>query len=185
MDLNIDYKLLVSLRRIIMQNIPHYCFDNIIINKNTTLLDNDHIKKRIMNIPVENLYIDMKKLKKIKDINIYNNNLDDIDFKLFDTLKMKCSKKYDMNNKNFIQSITTKDCEFYLNDKKIKNPMKYNIKIVDLKYDTDSFDFIASTNVNFPLHNTNYSVSETVILKPSKNGAKLIVNSRSESLSSK
>lgn len=185
MELNIDYKIAVALRRIIMQNIPHYCYNNIIINRNNTLLDNDHIKRRIMTIPVESIYIDLKKLKKIDDEKIFNNKLDENDKKLFDVLKMTCSKKYDNSNKDFIQSVTTKDCTFYLNNKKIKNPMKYNIKIVDLKYDTDSIDFTVSTDIGIALNNINYSVSETVILMPLSKKSKLIINPKNEILTSK
>lgn len=185
MELNIDYKIAVALRRIIMQNIPHYCYGNIIINENNTLLDNDHIKRRIMTIPVESIYIDLKKLKKIDEKNIFNNELNENDRKSFDEIKITCSKKYENNNKDFIQSVTTNDCTFYLNGNKIKNPMKYNIKIVDLKYDTDSIDFTVLTDVGIPLNNINYSVSETVILTPSSKNCKLVINPKNEILTSK
>lgn len=185
MELNIDYKVAVALRRIMMQNIPHYCFNDIIINENNTLLDNDHIKKKIITIPVESICIDLKKLKKIDDLSLYNNNLDENDNKLFDTLRMTCSKSYDTNNKDFIQSVSTKDCIFYLNEKKIKNPFKYNIKIVDLKYESDSIDFTASTDIGIALDNINYSVSETVILIPLSKKSKLIIYPKNEILTSK
>lgn len=185
MELNIDYKIAVALRRIIMQNIPHYCYNNIIINQNDTLLDNDHIKRRIMTIPVESIYVDLKKLKKIDDKKIFDNYLDEDDKKSFDIIKITCSKKYEMNNKNFIQSVTTNDCVFFLNNKKIKNPMKYSIKIVDLKYDTDSIDFSVTTDIGIPLENINYSCSETVILQPSSQKSKLIIYAKNEILTSK
>lgn len=184
MDINIDHKIAVALRRIIMENIPHYSFDNIIINSNDTLLNNDHIKKRINTIPVENIYIDLKKLEKINDEDLFNNDIKDSNNQ-FDVLKIICSKKYDINNKNLLQSVSTNDCIFYLNEKKIKNPMKYNIKIVDFKYNTDSIDFIASTNIGIPMQNINYSISETVILIPTKKGNKLTIFPKSESITSK
>lgn len=173
MDLNIDKKIAVALRRIIMQNIPHYCFNNIIIDKNDTLLDNDHLKKRIINIPIEILFIDIKTLKEINDDIIVNNDFN-VNIEL-EELKMVCSKKYDSDKKEIIQSITTDDCTYFLNDKKITNPYKQKIKIVDLKYTTDNLEFTAITDINIPVKQINYSISETPILVTSNKTQKLSI----------
>lgn len=182
MDLNIDKKIAVALRRIIMQNIPHYCFDEMIIYKNNTLLDNDHLKKRIINIPVENLFIDIKQLKQI-DQNIIINNDFNIEISL-DQIQIKCNKKYNHENNSILQSVTTDDFEFFLNKTKIKNPYKNKIKLVDLKYENDEIDFTASTNINIPLKKINYSVSETPILITSDNMQKLFIYPISDSITS-
>lgn len=178
--LKIDHKIAVALRRIIMQNVPHYAYENVIINKNTTLLDNDHIKKRIMNIPVENLFLKIDSLKKIdKDILIFNKIND---FKDINELKIVCSKKYDKSNNVLIQSVTTNDFTFFLNNKKISNPYKSEIKIVDLKYENDILDFTAFTKLNMPLKSIIYSITETPILLPN---SKLILSPKSDKINSK
>ena len=137
--LNIDKSIAVALRRIIMQNIPNYCFNNIIIDINDTLLDNDHLRKRIQNIPVEKIFINLKKLKSIDPNFIINNDYDSN--LIIDEMKIECHKKYNPDKNDIIQSITTDDCNFYLNNKKINNPYSYKIKIVDLKYHQDEIKF--------------------------------------------
>jgi len=183
MYLTIDKKIAVSLRRIIMQNIPHYCFDEIIIHKNNTLLDNDHLKKRIKNIPVENAFVDIKNLKQI-DQNIIINNDFNIEI-LLDQIQIKCNKKYNTENDAILQSVTTDDLDFFLNKKKIKNPYKYKIKLVDLKYENDELNFTAFTNINIPLKNINYSISETPILITSEKKQQLFIDPISDYITSK
>lgn len=184
MDLTIDKKIAVALRRIIMQNIPHYCFNEIMIYKNTTLLDNDHLKKRIKNIPVENLFIDVKNLKQI-DQNIIINNDFNIDNNSLDQIQIKCNKKYNIENNAILQSVTTDDFEFFLNKKQIQNPYKYKIKLVDLKYENDELNFSAFTSINIPLKNINYSISETPILITSEKKQKLFIYPISNYITSK
>lgn len=176
MNIDSDKPICVALRRTIMQNIPHYCFTDIIINKNETLLDNDHIKKRIMNIPVEKIYINIKKLKSLDKDLIVNNDINyNVEDNKIDILKIECDKKYDIKHKDLLQSISTDDFKYFLNDNEIKNPYKHSIKILDLKYDTDMLKFTALTTLNIPVKSINYSVSETPILIPFKKIHKLSI----------
>lgn len=184
MELNIDYNICVALRRIIMQNMPHYCFEEIIMHENNTLLDNDHIKKRISNIPIKNIFIDLKNLKKIdEDLLIHNDYLKKITN--IDELKMECKKKYDVSKKEILQEVSTNDCVFTLNNKKIKNPYKNKIKIVDLKYNDDSIYFTAKTNLNIPLKDVKYSNTETVILLPQQKNSLFKIYPKLESMTPK
>ena len=176
MIINTDYHDIILLRRIIMQSIPNYCFDDITIISNNSLLDNDHIKKRISNIPVRGIYFkDHKDKILIEFIKsnlelIVNHNFNSINKNNLPVLTMKCYKQYDNSKTDMIQSVTTEDCLFFLGDKEIKNPYKKNMsfKIVDLKYNNSEqeyIEFLAVSNINIPYFSSLYCLTETPIVK--------------------
>lgn len=167
------YQDVVALRRIIMQSIPNLCFSQIDIIKNTSNLDNDHIKKRITNIPVRGgKLFGRKELEKIIDSNIelvVNHVFENINDDNVPVLTMKCYKKYNSDVDGIIQSVSTNDCQFSLNGRELKNPYSNgSFKIVDLKYDKSNkqeLEFIASTELNIPYFSSIFSCCETPLLK--------------------
>jgi hypothetical protein len=172
MKIDIGYKEGVLLRRIVMQNIPNFAFTETIISSNNTLLDNDHIEKRIENIPVRGVYFTIHKFKKFVDDNIdfIVHNDTSKTLQNIPILRMTCSKKYDNSNDLFLQPVTTKDCRFFLDDKEIKNPYKEkNFKIVDLKFNTnkiEQIEFVSETTINIPFLSSIYSIAENPVWNP-------------------
>ena len=192
MKLELGYKEGVLLRRTIMQNIPNFAFTKTFISINNTLLDNDHIEKRIENIPVRGLYFTIPKFKKFVNDNqelvIHNDTSKTITD--VPVLRMTCFKKYDDSTESFMQPVTTQDCKFFLNDKEIKNPYgdKKKFKIVDLKFNSEKieeFEFVSETTINIPLMSSIYSICENPVWEPNKESGNQVfeINPRDSAVS--
>lgn len=190
MKLKTGYKEATIIRRISMQNIPNFAFTDTIIKVNKTLLDNDHIKKRIENIPVRGIYFNRKDFESFIDDNeeLIQNNATESVVKNAPKLKMICYKKYDNSNSSILQDVTTDDCKFFLNEKEIKNPYNNPFKIVDLghnKNKEEEIEFSSQTSVNIPIKSSIFAIIETPIYKPNyiKNIQDISFNARDPAVS--
>jgi hypothetical protein len=178
---------LILLRRIIMQSLPNLCFEEIGIIYNSTLLDNDHIRKRVSNIPVRGEFFVKQVYHDFLDHNtelIVNHVSTSIIKRSFPTLVMKCYKKYDNQRLDIIQEVTTNDCIFSINDKQIPNPYPEDraFKIVDLKYVSKEveqhIEFIAQTKINIPFLSALYSIAETPVLMLESHVKEILISPR-------
>ena len=70
---DVNYVLLNTLRRIIIQHIPTYAFDKIDFIKNTSIFNNDILRIRYHNFPIQNIENNTVELYN----DILNNELDD------------------------------------------------------------------------------------------------------------
>jgi len=123
---DVNHVIMNTLRRIIIQHIPVYAFDNstISITKNTSVYNNDVLRLRLSHFPITNI----NKPDTIKYYtNIINNELDDDEL---EKLNMYVDKK---NNNIDILNITTDDADFSNNNNKISNIYKNPLLIVKLK----------------------------------------------------
>lgn len=134
---NVDYVLMNTIRRILIENMPIYAYDPkyIKIDKNTSVYDNDYIKMRISSFPVickvaENTLDKLEHLEKIaysltsmsnKDVEELVDNMTE--------LNMYVDKK---NTTNENIDVTTNDALFYLNGEQINNPYKNEMIICKL-----------------------------------------------------
>ena len=178
---------IILLRRIIMQSLPNLCFEEIGIIYNSTLLDNDHISKRVSNIPVRGDFFTKKIYLDFLDHNIdliVNHVSTNIIARSFPTLVMKCYKKYDNQRLDIVQDVTTNDCTFFVNDKEIPNPYPKDraFKIVDLKYVSKEFEqhieFIAQTKISIPFLSALYSIAETPVLNLENPAKEILISPR-------
>ena len=123
---NVNYVLINTLRRTLLDLIPIHAFDpeDIVIKTNTSVYNNDIIRLRLSTFP---LYEINNNLSLVDDINkIQNKSFVE---ESLDKLSIFFSKK---NNGNDKIHLTTDDCEFYMGDKKIESIYKTPLLIVPL-----------------------------------------------------
>ena len=154
---------------------------------NSTLLDNDHIRKRVSNIPVRGEFFDKQVYLDFLDHNIdliVNHVSSNVIARSLPTLVMKCYKKYDNQRLDIIQEVSTNDCTFSINDKQIPNPYPKDraFKIVDLKYVSKEveqhIEFIAQTKINIPFLSALYSIAETPVLRLESSVKEILISPR-------
>ena len=146
---DINYVVINTIRRVILNNIPIYAFADFNFEKNTSIFHNNYLKQRFRQLPVWNIenknnFIDYKELKKkeLEDINEskeeYNddNNQElqeekkDINMSSLKQLTMFISYK---NKSNTIYTVSTNDAKFYFDQKQIDSPYNNPIPLVKLQ----------------------------------------------------
>lgn len=134
---NVDYVLMNTIRRILLENMPIYAFDPkyIKIDKNTSVYDNDYIKMRISSFPViSKVSIDsIDKLDHLEKIaysltSMSNNEVEEF-IDNMNELNIYIDKK---NTTNETIDVTTNDALYYLNGEEITNPYKSEMIICKL-----------------------------------------------------
>ena len=140
---NINEVFLNSIRRTIFTNVPIYVFNNIKINKNTSVFHNNYLQLRIKNIPVigiknEHVFFEPNESKEEDDDDDELNFQDDIDFSIDENINVSSLNQLTMylefkNDTNDIVTATTDDAKFYIAQKNIPSPYKKPIPIIDLQ----------------------------------------------------
>ena len=123
---DVNHVLINTLRRIIIQHIPIYAFDNetISITKNTSVYNNDVLRLRLNFFPIKNI-------NKPETINLYTDIINnEVNTDKLEKINMYVSKK---NNDIDILNVTTDDAEFSNKNNKISNIYKNPLLIVKLK----------------------------------------------------
>ena len=143
---DVNYVLMNTLRRIIIQYIPTYAFDKIDITKNTSVFNNDVLRLRISNLPVHNIENDNVQYYQ----NIINN---DLDSDKLTQLTMYVEKK---NDSLEIINVTTDDAEFFNNKNKIKSIYKKPLLLIKLK-EGEEIKLTTTINLNIGKNNIKYS----------------------------
>lgn len=154
----INHIIVNTIRRIILEELPAYAFDNnkITIKKNTSVYNNDYIRNRIENLPIPNIEnnFDLKEYEMIRDIilnNIVDNENKDENYNL---LNMYVKKK---NETDEIMNITSNDCEFFMKGEKIDTIYDNPILICKLKPE-EEIEFSAVINKSMALKHSRYSL---------------------------
>ncbi len=134
----VDHTIVNTFRRIVLSDIPIYCFDNISITENSSIFNNNYMKLRLRNLPVVGIatdtpfYIAQKKKEEVEtdlDVDISADH-GDINSSSLKQLTMYIDYT---NNTNEIVTVGTKECKFYLAEKQIDSPYPVNIQIIDLQ----------------------------------------------------
>ena len=86
---DINNVLINTIRRIVLLDIPTYGFDNLQVDKNTSVFNNDYLKMRLLNLPVQNISNnDVDKYYDIVNDNINNDKLEKLTLYLKKILQM-------------------------------------------------------------------------------------------------
>lgn len=161
---NIDYVIVNSLRRIILEELPGFAYDidTIKISENSSVYNNDYLKNRIENFPIMGLDLkfsleEFKMLKENKMSDLIseesNEDSENKNFSNFDLLNFYVNKS---NTNDDIVNVTTDDCDFYLKGKKIKNIYKNPLLICKLKKD-EKLEMSAIVKKGLPITHAKYS----------------------------
>ena len=159
---NIDYVVVNSLRRILLEELPGFAYDinSIKISKNSSVYNNDYLKNRIENFPVMGIDVDFNieeflKLKYEKDENEIENENENEKNNLsnFNMLNFYVNK---VNNSDDIMNVTTNDCVFFLKGNKIKNIYKNPLLICKLKKG-EELELSAIIKKGLPIFHSKYS----------------------------
>lgn len=167
MKIGTDQAGITLLRRIIMQSVPCHAFTDINVSKNSSSLDDDHVMSRIRNIPVFGLFDANKMIRFVRNnpgvfVDHHDEYINCRDH--YDTMRLMCSIT---NSVDVLRSVTTDDCEFYVNETRVDNPYRGNsFKITDLRQG-EEIVIDCRTTIGIPLHDAVYCVSETPICVPS------------------
>ena len=159
----INYVIINTLRRVILSNIPCYAFnrENIKINENTSIYNNNRMKERISFFPIRGVkhkldleeydrlrvYTRGKKSYTDEEVDDTKDNMNNISV-LNIYLKVK-------NDGDDILDVTTDDCEYYDNGKKIKSIYTHVAKICELKKG-EKLEFSAIVDKGIPLNHARY-----------------------------
>lgn len=116
---DVSTTLINTIRRILLENIPTYAFspDSIMIEKNTSVFNNDYMKLRLSQLPIPNIKLDLNYLP-LKF-------LESMDYSKKDRVKHPAERRIEMyidmtNNTGEILNVTTNDIK-YFEDNDAKN----------------------------------------------------------------
>ena len=146
---NVNYALMNTLRRIIIQHIPVYAFDNetISIVKNTSVYNNDVLRLRLNHFPITNI-------NKPDTVNLYTNIINnELNDDKLEKISMYLNKKNDSID---LLNVTTADAEFSNKNNKISNIYKDPLLVVKLKQD-EEIKLSASTILDIGKNNIKHS----------------------------
>lgn len=184
---DINYIILNSLRRVILTLVPTFAFDpeNIIIERNSSVYNNDYMKLRLSSMPLINPSYDPNKMIIKNDSSILHKvieleeeaNIPNYENKNTLTKEEETKKKENLkqildnlqisidakNDNNGILSITTDSVKFTIDNKQIKSIYPNPILILKLKPEQprlhikgEEFKATCISNLNIPLKNASY-----------------------------
>tara|TARA_B110000037_G_C17120346_1_gene505543 strand:- start:3590 stop:4567 length:978 start_codon:yes stop_codon:yes gene_type:complete len=157
---SINYIIINTLRRIILNHIPTYAFEykNIDINQNTSVYNNNYMKNRIEMFPIPNIENNLD-FENFDELNKYIRNIksykvEEKDIEEDENILTMYVKKD--NKTNEILNITTDDCEFYQGNKKINTIYKNALLVCKLK-PKEVLEFSAKSGLGVALNHACYS----------------------------
>lgn len=166
----IDHVIINSLRRIILSEIPTYCWDDFEITTNESIFNNSQLRLSLQNIPVVGVKEIPKKVPRskenpdeeeeddeLKDI-IGIDDIDTEDKAMVDGTsinQMTMFLKYH-NDTNKIISVTTDDAKFYYQGEEIKSPYPNPVILIKLQPD-QHINFSAKTRLSNEKEDSKFS----------------------------
>lgn len=176
---DINFVVVNALRRILLEDIPGYAFNDkkINIKSNSSVYNNDYLRNRIENFPVNgiNNIFDINEYDNLKTMLIKKEIIDDIDenenqlltedgivsnddnskaLKNMNLLNMYVNKK---NEDDEIMNVTTNDCNFFINGESKNNIYKNPLLICKLKKG-EEIEMSAIVDKNIPEFHSKYAV---------------------------
>ena len=176
---NINYVIMNTLRRTIMELIPTYAFDkkDINITSNTTIYNNDYMKLRLSQLPIFGIDNNIDTLDRIfeleneANISTFEQQIEDINIIEEKEQKQKLEKAMNFtmyisvkNTTTSILNLTTdnENIKFYYKGKPIESPYKDKILIIKLK-PGEEFKCTAISSLNIGLKSANYMPNSVCI----------------------
>jgi DNA-directed RNA polymerase subunit L len=192
----IDHVIINTLRRIILSEVPVFCWDEFEITKNESIYNNSQLRLFLRNIPVVGITDIPKKVpknKKLDDIDEEDEEMeqdlkgmigmDDIDTE--DKVKVDGSSLNQMsfyldyhNKTNEIVSVTTDNAQFYYQGKEIKSPYSNPVILIKLQ-PSQQITLTAKTRLSNEKDNGRFSATSLCAFNElDKNKYKFFLESR-------
>jgi len=156
---NVNNVIVNTIRRTILEEIPTYAFDleKISIKSNTSVYNNDYLRNRIENFPIQNVenLFDLDEYEKIRGSIINNEYIEEENVNNYDLLNLHLKKE---NTSDQIINVTTDDCSFYLKGKKIDSIYNNPLLICKLKKN-EHIELSAVVKKSIPLEHAKYSIA--------------------------
>jgi len=169
---NINYVIMNTLRRTILEMVPIYAFhtDNIIITKNTSIFNNDYMRLRISNLPIysikhpdlnnEKTIENLEKIEYLSVLKTFERNVLDNDTSYNDehqNLNKIIMSINVINDTNEILNVMTDNpkVKFYINDVQVEHIYKVPLLLIQLKPE-QQFICTATSNLNIAINNAIY-----------------------------
>ena len=169
---DVNYVILNTIRRVIMELVPTYAFDNsnIEITKNTSIYNNDYMRLRLSHFPIigidnplETIY-QSANLEYEANISTFDKKIEDINIIAEKEQAYKLEKAQNFiihinvkNTSSNVLAVTTShpDIRYYYKTKLIESPYKQPLLIIKLKAGEEFCGTLTST-LNIGLKNANY-----------------------------
>lgn len=134
---NVSNIIINAFRRIIFDEIPTYAFapEKIIIEKNTTIFNNDQIKLRLSQLPINNIDTGLDYLEEKYWKNVNFNDPEREKHKNEKNIRLYIKSENNISENISIKDVTTNDISYFVDDVKIDNiyNKKYPILLTKLK----------------------------------------------------
>lgn len=194
-----DPVLVNTVRRLVYESVPHFGFspDAIIIKKNTTCLHNDQLRERISNMPVRGLRNDETTFRRFWDEQgelmvirgggssletnpgYEEDEIQTAELKplTVDSLTLYVKTEHRDAQVQFV-SVTTADCEFTINGRKVPNPYeKHDILLCKLRLG-EEIELSAQTEMGFPMTHPRYNSVDNCYFREEQKGYRLFLEPR-------
>jgi len=179
----INHVIVNTLRRVILEDIPCYAFSkkNINITKNSSVFNNDYMTNRLENIPVLGIdnqldldeYENLRQYTRGRTIEVK----EELEIENLNLLNMYVGIK---NITKDIMNVTSDECEFFINEKRVDSIYNHPILIIKLKPD-EEFECSMIIDKNVALNHAQYSaVSICCFEQKEENEYKLKLESRGQ-----
>lgn len=175
---DINYVYVNTLRRVIIEEIPSYGINNdlIVINKNSSVYNNDYIRNRLENFPLVGLDIkfDLEEYNNLRrytrGIESYNNEYEDNNINMYLDVK---------NTEDKIINVTTDDMKYYINEQSIDSIYSNKILICKLKKD-EEINLSLKVDKGVGLNHSRYSVAHVYYEEDDNNNYLLTIEPRGQ-----
>ena len=175
---DINHVYVNTLRRVIIEEIPSYGInpDLIVINKNSSVYNNDYLRNRLENFPLVGLDIkfdleEYNNLRRyIRGIENYSNEYEDNNINMYLDVK---------NTEDKIINVTTDDMKYYINEQSIDSIYNNKILICKLKKD-EEINLSLKVDKGVGLNHSRYSVAHVYYKEDDNNNYLLTIEPRGQ-----
>lgn len=175
---DINHVYVNTLRRVMMEDIPSFGInpDLIIINKNSSVYNNDYIRNRLENFPLVGLdtKLDLEEYNNLRKytrgIEKYSNEYEDNNINMYLDVK---------NTEDKVLNVTTDDFKYYINDKNVSSIYKNKILICKLKKD-EEINLSLKVDKGVGLNHSRYSVAHVYFSEDGSNNYLLTIEPRGQ-----
>ena len=189
----VNYVIMNTLRRTIMELVPTYAFDksDIEITKNTTIYNNDYMRLRLSHFPIFGIENDIDTINRFSEleyeanISTFEQKIEDINIIEEREKKQKLEKAMNFtmyisikNTTSNIMNLTTnnENVKFYYKGKPIESPYKQPLLIIKLK-PGEEFKCTAISSLNIGLKGANYMPNSVCVFSELDDEYKLNIES--------
>lgn len=175
---DVNHIVINTIRRVCYNNIPIFTYDpkKIKITKNTSVFNNDYLRLRLSNLPIdiENNVDNLELSDQIKNMEEEDENENFLSNK--NSITMYCKEK---NNSQNLLNVTTDMCTFYKDGEVIDNPYKVPLLLCKLN-STQELIFSATTKIGIGSKNGIYTPCSFYFEKINDNNFHVKIESTSQ-----